>query len=65
MPDSEGKPPLVIIPSILPSGLLKSFTEGVQGLVATLLSKHMPGGDDHRDGPLNELEAARAVMPAT
>jgi hypothetical protein len=47
----------MIIPSMLPSGLLKSFTEGMQGLVATLLSKHMPGGDDHRDGPLNDLES--------
>jgi hypothetical protein len=42
---------------MLLSGLLKSFTEGVQGLGAPLLSKHMPGGNDDRDGPLNELES--------
>jgi hypothetical protein len=34
---------------------LKSFAEGVQGLVPALLSEHMPGGYDERDGPLNEL----------
>jgi hypothetical protein len=41
-------------PTLL-SGFLKSFAEGVQGLVPALLSEHMPGGYDERDGPLNEL----------
>lgn len=44
----------LIIAALL-SRVFESFAEGVQSLVPALLSKHMPGRDDHGDGPFDEL----------
>lgn len=58
----ESTASIIIILALL-SRFLKGFTQSVQGLAPALISKHMPGGDDNRNGPLDKLESDESCDP--